>query len=135
MYKPMEALEQSFLRTKARDYAWFMKVAELKANSSNNTIFADDKGEIAYLHPQFMPARDNRFDYTKPVDGADPATDWKGLHALEGSAAALIRRRAGCSTPTTGPTRPRAREPQAEDFPRYMDRSAKIRAAFTPRCC
>ena len=49
-----------------------MQVAELKANSSNNTVFADDKGEIAYLHPQFVPRRDDRFDYTKPVDGSDP---------------------------------------------------------------
>src|SRR5581483_6872748 len=56
--------------------------SDLKANSSNNTVFADDKGEIAVLAPQFMPRRDNRFDYTKPVDGSDPATDWKGLHAV-----------------------------------------------------
>jgi len=83
MNKPMAALEQSFLRTKATDYASFMKVAELKANSSNNTLFADSKGQIAYLHPQFIPIRDDRFDYTKPVDGSDPATDWKGLTPLE----------------------------------------------------
>jgi acyl-homoserine-lactone acylase len=72
MNKPIAALEQSFLRTKATDYASFMKVAELKANSSNNTLFADSKGEIAYLHPQFIPVRNDRFDYTKPVDGSDP---------------------------------------------------------------
>ena len=64
-----------------------MKVMELRANSSNNTIFADADGDIAYLHPQFIPRRDDRFDYTQPVDGADPATDWKGLHALRGAAA------------------------------------------------
>jgi acyl-homoserine-lactone acylase len=82
MQKPLAALQQSFLRTKTRDYASFLKVAALKANSSNNTLFADDKGEVAYLHPQFIPKRDDRFDYTKPVDGADPATDWHGTHAL-----------------------------------------------------
>ena len=82
MNKPVEALQQSFLRTKATDLQSFMKVAELQANSSNNTVFADDKGEIAVLAPQFMPRRDNRFDYTKPVNGSDPATDWKGLHAV-----------------------------------------------------
>ncbi len=82
MNRPVEALQQSFLRTKASDLASFMKVAELKANSSNNTVFADDKGEIAVLAPQFMPRRDNRFDYTKPVDGSDPRTDWRGLHAV-----------------------------------------------------
>jgi acyl-homoserine-lactone acylase len=82
MNRPIPALEQSFLRTKAHDYASYMKVAELKANSSNNTVFADDKGEIAYLHPQFIPRRDDRFDYTRPVDGSNPATDWRGLTPL-----------------------------------------------------
>jgi acyl-homoserine-lactone acylase len=82
MNRPVEALQQSYLRTKASDLASFMGVSNLKANSSNNTVFADDKGEVAVLAPQFMPRRDNRFDYTKPVDGSDPATDWHGLHAV-----------------------------------------------------
>ena len=82
MNKPVAALQQSFLRTKATDLASFMRISDLKANSSNNTVFADDKGEIAVLAPQFMPRRDNRFDYTKPVDGSDPRTDWRGLHAV-----------------------------------------------------
>jgi acyl-homoserine-lactone acylase len=82
MNRPVEALEQSFLRTKAPDLASYMRISDLKANSSNNTVFADDKGDIAVLAPQFMPRRDNRFDYTKPVDGSDPAADWRGLHAV-----------------------------------------------------
>ena len=86
MQKPIEALQQSFLLTKARDYAGYMKVMELRANSSNNTIFADADGDIAYLHPQFVPRRDDRFDYTHPVDGAESG------HRLEGSAHA----RANC---------------------------------------
>ena len=82
MNKPVEALQQSYLRTRATDLQSFMKISDLKANSSNNTVFADDKGEIAVLAPQFMPRRDNRFDYTRPVDGSDPRTDWKGLHVV-----------------------------------------------------
>jgi acyl-homoserine-lactone acylase len=82
MDRPIEALQQSYLRTKATDLGSFMGVSDLKANSSNNTVFADDKGDIAVLTPQFMPKRDNRYDYTKPVNGSDPATDWKGLHAV-----------------------------------------------------
>jgi len=82
MNKPVEALQQSYLRTKATDLASFMRISDLKANSSNNTVFADDHGDIAVLAPQFMPRRDNRFDYTKPVDGSDPAADWHGLHAV-----------------------------------------------------
>ncbi|WP_243626088.1 acylase [Phenylobacterium hankyongense] len=122
MNTPVPALEQSFLRTKATDYASFMKIAELRANSSNNTIFADSKGEIAYLHPQFIPRRDDRFDYTKPVDGADPATDWKGLHALD-EAPHLLNPPNGWIFNTNdwpysaaGPY-----SPKLADYPRYMD--------------
>ena len=122
MYKPVEALSQSFLRTKTHDYQSFLKVAQLKANSSNNTIFADDSGNIAYLHPQFIPRRDDRFDYTRPVDGADPATDWKGVHALD-EAPHLLNPASGWIANTNnwpysaaGPDSPRA-----QDYPRYMD--------------
>jgi len=122
MNKPLEALQQSWLRTKANDYVAYMKVAELKANSSNNTIYADDKGNIAYLHPQFIPKRDDRFDYTKPVDGSDPATDWKGLLPLD-KAPHLFNPPTGWIFNTndwpysaSGPDSPR----QA-DYPRYMD--------------
>jgi acyl-homoserine-lactone acylase len=83
MYRPIRALEQSYLRTKATDFASYRRIAALEANSSNNTIFADDKGEIAYMHPQFIPRRDDRFDYTKAVDGSDPATDWHGVLPLD----------------------------------------------------
>ncbi len=82
MNNPVPALEQSYLRTKARNYAEYWQTMELKANSSNNTIFADADGDIAYWHGNFIPKRDTRFDYTNPVDGSDPATDWKGLMAV-----------------------------------------------------
>jgi acyl-homoserine-lactone acylase len=122
MQKPVEALSQSWLRTKAHDYASFMKVMELRANSSNNTIFADSDGDIAYLHPQFVPRRDDRFDYTHPVDGADPATDWHGLHTLD-EVPHLLNPPTGWIMNTNdwpysaaGPD-----SPKREHFPRYMD--------------
>ena len=83
MQEHVKALEQSFLRTKARNYAEYRKTMELMANSSNNTVFADADGDIAYWHGDYIPRRDTRFDYTKPVNGSDPATDWKGLLRLE----------------------------------------------------
>jgi acyl-homoserine-lactone acylase len=76
---PVPALEQSYLRTKARSYKEYLKTMELRANSSNNTIFADADGDIAYWQGNFIPKRDTKFDFTKPVDGSDPATDWKAL--------------------------------------------------------
>jgi acyl-homoserine-lactone acylase len=122
MFKPVEALSQSYLRTKAHDYASFLEVAQLKANSSNNTIFADSEGHIAYLHPQFMPRRDDRFDYTQPVDGSDPATDWKGGHELDelphllNPAGGWIVNTNNWPYSAAGPD-----SPKQSDFPRYMD--------------
>jgi len=123
MYAPVPALSQSFLRTKAADYASFLKVADAyKANSSNNTILADDKGDIAYLHPQFIPRRDDRFDYTHPVDGSDPATDWKGLHALNEAPHALNPPNGWIFNTNDWPySGEGAFSPKATDYPRYMD--------------
>ena len=68
---------------------------ELHANSSNNTIFADADGHIAYFHPQFVPRRDDRFDWTRPVDGSDPATEWHGVHGSKTARTSSTRRTAG----------------------------------------
>jgi acyl-homoserine lactone acylase PvdQ len=83
MNTPLNALEQSYLRTKATDYASFKDVMKLNGNASNNTVFADRNGTIAYWHGNFMPRRDTKFDWEKPVDGSNPETDWKGLHSAD----------------------------------------------------
>ncbi|QIS21357.1 penicillin acylase family protein [Nocardia terpenica] len=122
MNKPVEALQQSYLRTKARDYAEYIQVAQFKANSSNNTIFADSKGDIAFLMPQFMPIRDNRFDYTRPVDGSNPATDWQGLHSLEDMPQAVNPRNGWVFNSNNWPwTCAGPDSPEAADYPRYFD--------------
>jgi acyl-homoserine-lactone acylase len=123
MDKPVEALQQSFLRTKATDLRSFLRIVDLfKANSSNNTIFADDKGEVAYLHPQFVPRRNDRFDYTKPVDGSDPATDWRGLHGLDELPSVLNPPIGWVQNTNAWPYR--AAGPNSADparYPKYMD--------------
>jgi acyl-homoserine-lactone acylase len=83
MHQPIQSLMQSWLRTKARDYKSYLKTMELRANSTNNTIFADADGDIAYFHGNFIPRRDTSFDWTKPVDGSNPATEWRGLLSVE----------------------------------------------------
>ncbi|MET0338069.1 MAG: penicillin acylase family protein, partial [Caulobacter sp.] len=126
MNKPIAALQQSFLRTKAKGYADFIKIADLKANSSNATLFADNTGAIAYLHPQFVPVRDDRFDYRKPVDGSDPATDWKGLHGLD-ALPSVVQPKSGWAMNTNNwPwTAAGADSPKAAAFPRYMDQAGE----------
>jgi acyl-homoserine-lactone acylase len=80
MQEPLLALTQSYMRTKSSGLSEFKKVMELKTNTSNNTIFADDQGNIAYFHGNFMPRRNPVYDFNLPVDGSDPGTEWKGLH-------------------------------------------------------
>ena len=83
MNNPLEAIQQSYGRTKARTFDEFKQVMTLRTNSSNNTVYADADGVIAYFHGNFIPKRDPKIDFTKPVDGSDPATEWQGLHTLD----------------------------------------------------
>lgn len=94
MNSPLAALTQSFQRTKARNDAEFRQVLQGRTNTSNNTIYADAAGNTALYYGNFVPVRDPRVDWTRPVDGSDPATEWHGLHALE----ALVQ----VHNPTTG---------------------------------
>ena len=122
MHKPRAALAQSYARTKARNFAEYMEAMAYRANSSNNTIYADADGVIAYLHPQFVPRRNDRFDYRRPVDGSDPATDWQGEHALDelpvvrNPATGWIQNTNNWPYSAAGPD-----SPKRERFATYMD--------------
>lgn len=123
MWEPVKALEQSFTRTKKKNYAEFREMMNMRTNSSNNTVFADSEGNIAYFHGNFVPRRDTTFDYTLPVDGSDPGTDWKGLHDVE-ECIKLLNTPNGwiqnCnSTPFTAAAE---YSPRQKDFPNYMAR-------------
>jgi len=83
MWDPVKALTQSFTRTKLSNHGQFREMMDIRTNSSNNTVFADAEGNIAYYHGNFVPKRDTSFDFTKPVDGSNPATDWQGLHEVD----------------------------------------------------
>ena len=82
MQEPVKALTQSFSRTKARHYEDFAATMELRTNSSNNTVYADSDGNIAYWHGNFIPRRNPSFDWNSPLDGSNPDTDWGPLHGV-----------------------------------------------------
>ncbi len=122
MQEAIKALEQSYTRTKARDYKSYRQTMELKANSSNNTIFADADGDIAYFHGNYIPRRDTSFDYTKPVDGSNPKTDWQGLLSID-ETPHLLNPKSGWLYNTNnwpwsaaGPS-----SPKKEDYPVYVE--------------
>ncbi len=122
MESPVKALTQSYTRTKAKDYAAFRQVMELHTNSSNNTIFADAAGNIAYFHSNYIPRRNPRFDWTKPVDGSDTATDYRGVLSVD-ETPHLLNPRSGWlynsnnwPWSAAGPDSPKRR-----DFPAYVE--------------
>ena len=83
MWDPVDALTQSYTRTRTKTLAEYLKVMALHTNSSNNTLYANADGDIAYLHSNYIPRRDPALDWTQPVDGSDPRTDYHGVLALE----------------------------------------------------
>jgi acyl-homoserine-lactone acylase len=83
MSSHVNALIQSYTRTKAHDFTEFRRIMELHTNSSNNTVFADAQGDVAYLHSNYIPRRDTSFDWTKPVDGSNPATAYHGVLSFD----------------------------------------------------
>jgi acyl-homoserine-lactone acylase len=78
----MESLVQSWVRTKSKSFEDYQKAMDLKANTSNNTVYADNKGNIAYWHGNFIPMRDKSLNWAKVVDGTTSKTQWKGLHPV-----------------------------------------------------
>lgn len=119
--RSLTALMQSWLRTKAKGFEDFKKVMDYRSNSSDNTVFADDKGNIAYWHGNFIPKRNSKYDYSEPVDGSISATDWHGLHSLD-EMVHVYNPQSGfienCnSTPFTVSG---SSSPKREDYPKYM---------------
>jgi acyl-homoserine lactone acylase PvdQ len=120
-WDPVNALIQSYTRTKLANYAEFREMMNIRTNSSNNTVFADAEGNIAYFHGNFVPKRDPRFDYSKPVDGSDPATDWQGLHSVDETITILNPPNGWIQNANSTPFTAAAEfSPKREDYPVYM---------------
>ena len=121
MWEPVKALEQSFVRAKKDGYKGFKEMMDIRTNSSNNTVYADAEGNIAYFHGNFVPKRDETFDYSQPVDGSNPKTDWQGLHTVDENILLLNPENGwlqNCnSTPFTAALE---FSPKKENYPNYM---------------
>lgn len=121
LWNPPKALEQSYIRTKQTGYEGFREMMDIRTNSSNNTVYADADGNIAYFHGNFIPVRDTIFNYNLPVDGSNPRTDWQGLHTVDENM--LIKNPENgwiqnCnSTPYTAALE---FSPKRENYPNYM---------------
>jgi acyl-homoserine-lactone acylase len=121
LQEPVRALSQSYLRTKTTDYASFRKTQDMRTDTSNNTVYADAAGTIAYFHGNFIPKRDTSFDFTHPVDGSNPATEWQGPHAVADTITLLNPSNGWLFNSNNWPfSAAGAQSPKIENYPRYM---------------
>lgn len=116
-----KSLVQSWVRTKAKGLEDYTKAMDMQANTSNNTVFADSKGNIAYWHGNHIPKRDLKFDWTKPVDGSISATAYKGLHTVD-EGVHVYNPKSGWlqNTNSTPFTAAGIYSPKKENYPPYM---------------
>jgi len=122
LQEPVKSLTQSYSRTKATNYKTFRDTMELHTNTSNNTVFADAEGNIAFFYSNFVPTRDPSFNWSKPVDGSNPATEWKDVLAIDDSPNVLnppngwIQNTNNWPYSAAGPN-----SPKASSYPKYME--------------
>nr|WP_297349638.1 penicillin acylase family protein [uncultured Glaciecola sp.] len=123
MQNPIDALKQSYGRTKTKNYADYRENMQLHTNSSNNTLFADSDGNIAYFHSNFIPRRDPSFNWKEPVDGSNPATDWLGLHTLDETVGGHNPKSGYLNNTNNWPWMMAGPKysPKASDYPSYME--------------
>ena len=123
MEEPMKALMQSYGRTKARTLDEYKKVMDIHTNSSNNTLYANAAGDIAYFHSNFVPKRDDSFDWTKPVDGSNPKTEWNGVLSFEESPNVVNPKNGWVYNSNNYPFSAAGpgNSPKQSDFPKYVD--------------
>ncbi|MFN0107251.1 MAG: penicillin acylase family protein [Blastocatellia bacterium] len=76
-------LEQRIAMNRARNLKEFRAALSKVSLTGSNTLYADNRGNIFYVHGNAVPRRSTKFDWTKPVDGSTPETEWQGFHALE----------------------------------------------------
>ena len=120
-WDPVNALRQSFVRSKQSNHDEFWEMMGIRTNSSNNTVYADSSGNIAYYHGNFMPRRNPQFDFSQPVDGSDPATDWQGLHTVDEIVTVVNPGNGWIQNANSTPfTSAGAFSPERDDYPVYM---------------
>lgn len=86
-----------------------------------NAIYADRDGHIYFLYNGTIAKRDPEFDWSKPVDGSDPRTEWNGYHTIDELPQLLDPEAGYIQNCNSSPfTTTHLDNPRQTDFPPYM---------------
>lgn len=114
-------LEQLLLMFKAQSLKQFKAAMSRLALPMLNTVYADRNGEIFYVYNAAIPRRSPAFDWSRPVDGSTPETEWRGYHGFE-ELPQIANPESGflqnCNTSPFVTTN--GANPEPDRYPRYM---------------
>ncbi len=75
-------IEEWYGMSRARNFEEFKKAMSSTAIPMFNAVYADREGNIFYVYNGAIPKRSTQFDWSKPVDGSTPETEWHGYHSF-----------------------------------------------------
>jgi acyl-homoserine-lactone acylase len=71
--------EQLVLRSRAKSVQEHLQTYGIPGMCMMNIMAVDTKGNIGYLDNAVLPVRDRALGWSRPLDGADPRSEWKGI--------------------------------------------------------
>ena len=75
-------LGEWYAMTRARNLEEFRRAMAPLNMQFGNVMYADREGHTWYLYNGAVPRRKSGLDWTRPVDGSDPSTEWQGYHSM-----------------------------------------------------
>ncbi len=76
-------LREWFDMTRARTLKEFKAALKPLNMLFGNVMYADNRGNTFYIYNGAVPRRNPNFDWSRPVDGSNPETEWQGYHTMD----------------------------------------------------
>lgn len=114
-------VQEFYAMGKAHNFKQFKKALAIGGLTYHNVMYADTAGNIFYIYNGAIPRRNPHYDWSKPVDGSDPGTQWHGYHTIAELPQVLNPPSGWMQNTNSSPFHTTAQDnPNPADFPSYM---------------